>query len=165
MRTVPVIQMIGSINEEAFASFSKKLRKYERNQSIKEVLIELSSEGGSAYDALAFFDRIRGTRLSVTITATGLVASAAVLVFMAGDKTRMTPSAWLMVHEDTVGGLKNKKVHEIEKEVGHSRRLENQWCELLASVSHVSFEAWVDLHRSETYLNQEECRNLGLLCE
>lgn len=164
MGNVPVIQIIGSIDEESFKVFSKKLRKFERS-NVKRISVELSSEGGSAYDAMAFFDRIADSRVIVDITATGLVASAAVLVFMAGDSRRMTPSAWLMVHEDSLSGLKNKKVHEVEKEVGHARRLENQWCELLASVSSLTMLKWSKLHRNETYLSHQECLDLGLLNE
>ncbi len=70
-----------------------------------------------------------------------------------------------MVHEDTAHGLKGKKIWEMEKELRHYRRLEDQWCMLLVGRTRTDFNTWAKLHKDETFLTPEECLALGLIEE
>jgi ATP-dependent Clp endopeptidase proteolytic subunit ClpP len=157
------IYLSGEINDENFSIFSKELTELE-NDGEENVCIELSSGGGDAYAALAFFDRIRISTCSITIVAFGQVASAAVLILAAGKRRIIAPSSWVMVHEDSpeVEGL---SVHEAERVVRHHRRLENQWNALLAKTTKTSANRWGRLHKKETFLTASECVTLGLADE
>ncbi len=158
-----IIQIIGSIDEEAFKSFSEELTAYEK-AGAKEVTIELSSAGGHAYDALAFYSRIRLSSCDVQIIVYGLVASAAVLVLAAGDRRYMTSEAWVMVHEDSVHKM-SAKVTEIEKFGRHMRVQEDQWNKLLEFSTKLSASGWSQLHKAETYMTAKDCLKHGLIEE
>lgn len=162
-KSPPVIQVIGTINEEAFAAFSKSLRVCEES-GIKKVTLELSSGGGVAYDALSFYNRMRHSSVEIIVLAYGLVASAAVLILAAGDKRLMTSEAWLMVHEDSTSEL-SAKVTNIEKEAKHLRAMEEQWNLLLELHSNTSSAAWEDYSREETYFTSSDCLTLGIIDE
>lgn len=156
----------GDITIESFVDFTKRLRKAEllAEQIPDEegsIDITLISPGGDAQVALAYFDRIQASPLKVNIIATGIVASAAVLILAAGHTRRMTKNAWVMVHEES--GDISGDVHSIEKEVAHWRRLETQWTKLLASVTVTSAEQWAELHKKETYITPEQCLAYGLI--
>jgi ATP-dependent protease ClpP protease subunit len=155
------IQIIGAIDEVQFTSFSEALSEYEE-AGTKRVRVELSSEGGNAYDALAFYSRMRLSPCEITVVAFGLVASAAVLILAAGDTRIMTRESWVMVHEDSVRKMSGK-VTEVEKFGRHMRRLEDQWNRLLAKSSTLSAEGWGSLHKAETYLMPEDCLKHGLI--
>lgn len=155
------IYIIGEIDEVAFNKFSRKMSRLE-SESRDTIYIELTSYGGDAMSALAFFDRIRVSPCIVSITVLGLVASAATLIFAAGDNRIMSRSSWIMVHEDQPGSTKNMVVHQVEKAVKHSRRLEDQWNELLASVTLTSAAKWAELNKEESFLSAKECVRLGL---
>ena len=157
------IQIIGGIDEEMFRSFSEQLAEFEKAKAT-DVFIELSSPGGHAYDALAFFSRMRLSPCNITILAYGLIASAAVLVLAGGDKRLMTKESWLMVHEDTVHKL-TAKVTEAEKYTRHMRKLEDQWNMLLAMKTRLSAAGWSSLHRAESYITPEDCLKYGLIEE
>lgn len=161
-----MIYIAGDITIESFVVFDKQLRKLEKAQGIfKPVHITLISPGGDAQVALAYFDRIvRSTRV-VHICASGIVASAAVLILAAGDKRFMTKSSWAMVHEESVEGLDGTSVTSMEKETAHLRRLEIQWATLLAKVTSTTAEDWAILHKDETYLSAKQCKELGLIEE
>lgn len=157
-----IIIVAGDIDSDSYGHFSEALRELEM-KGYKELGIELSSGGGDAYSALAFYDRIQSTPIIINITATGLVASAATLIFVAGAKRYMTKNAWLMVHEDTISGIDNLKVSQLEKEAKHARRLEEQWVELFFKSTGIRHKIWENYNREETYLTSEECLKLGFI--
>lgn len=156
------LYITGDITMESFNEFSMRLRECEL-EGDKVVQLEIISEGGDAYAGLAYFDRIRNSKVEIRGVATGLVASAASIIFIACHKRFMTKNAWLMVHEDTLSGIDDKKVSEIEKEARHARRMEDQWCELFNSVTIISKDYWAGLNRCETYLSSSDCDFLGIL--
>lgn len=156
------IHVAGEINEELFVSFSKKLSRLEKLPGFK-INVLLSSEGGDAYTAFAFFDRIQASSKHITIIGIGQVSSAAMLILAAGDKRRMFRNAWALAHEDTTTANRNLQVSAVEKAAAHARRLEDRWSNLLSSVTKTSADKWNEIHKNETYLDAKECLALGLI--
>ncbi len=156
-----MIYIVGEINFESFVEFDKALSKYENDKYSPSLHIQLMSAGGDAQVALAFYDRIK-KHGNCTITATGYVASAAVLILAAGKHRIMTPNSWVMVHEESMEGLSGD-VKTIEREARQLRIYENQWTRLLASVTRATAEQWTELHKAETYLTAEQCLAYGLI--
>jgi ATP-dependent Clp protease protease subunit len=71
-----------------------------------ELAVEISSPGGSVADALAMYNGLRASGLSITTKVMGAAMSAASLVFMAGEKRVMPKNTYLMLHNPStiVGG-------------------------------------------------------------
>jgi ATP-dependent Clp protease, protease subunit len=161
------IYVTGDIDEAAFKRFDMKLTRLESDScsdtKAYEIRVVLSSGGGSAYDALAFHDRIKHSPLYARVECYGTAFSAAVIILAAGDMRFMGANAWAMVHEDVTDVTKHDKVSNAEKSLGHSRRLETQWCSILEKDTGTKAEVWEKLHREETYLTAEECKSLGLI--
>lgn len=157
------IQIIGDIDEEAYKSFVERMDECDEMLYGEEIFIELSSHGGDAMMALAFYDRIRSSKSEITIIGFGTVASAAVLILAAGDKRYLGQSAWVMVHEDQVSVDESARTSQLEHVAKSSRRLEDQWNKLLSSRTKVSADVWADLHKQERYLDAEDCKKLGLI--
>lgn len=160
------IHLIGDVTYKRFKWFCRQLTRAEKHfMSGSEVHITLSSEGGSAYVALAYFDRIKASPLNINITVVGLCASAAVLILAAGKTRRMTRNAWAMVHDDQIFGVDGKRVVHAKKDIIHYERLETQWNKILAGVTKISEKEWAQLHAYETYLTPSECLEYGLVEE
>lgn len=161
------IYITGCIDDESFKQFSEELSAIENSpgkDSGKTVEIEINSFGGTAMDALAFYGRIIRSPCTINATAYGLVASAAVLVFAACKRRRMTVESWLMVHEDE-DQLKNARTSQFEKHTKHMRLLENQWSEILEKLTGTDRGIWLNLHKEETYLTANDCVKLGIADE
>ncbi len=156
------INIIGDIDETAYREFVEALDGMLEIDSETPVWIELLSHGGDAMVALAFYDRIRQIPGKVTINAKGIVASAAVLVFAAGDERVMGKNAWAMVHEDVVAVDEDARVSAVENAARTSRMLENQWNKLLAERSKVQASVWEDVHKKELHISAATCLKLGL---
>lgn len=157
------INIIGDIDEVSYNDFAESMDELEGILEGEDIHIEIASHGGDALMALAYYDRIRRSKSTVTITATGMVASAAVLILAAGDKRYMTRNAWVMVHEDTVPLEEEMRVSQVEKNAKISRRLETQWNKIMASRTKLPVSTWERLHEEETYLDAQECLNSGLI--
>lgn len=159
------IYINGDISIDAFVEFSQELSAMEDSRHTKPVKVLLVSDGGDANAALAFLDRIRTSPLEIHVKATGIVASAAVLVLAAGDHRTMTQSAWVMVHEESIEGIDGSNVTTLERHAKHFRRIENQWSNILSCLTPTGKDKWLELHKNETYLNPQECLDLGLIEE
>jgi len=157
-----VIKIVGEITDEGYLAFTRRLTQLEREGN-KPVELEIISEGGDAYTALAYCDRMRNSPLEIHVKAFGLVASAAVLILAAGDKRSMGPHAWVMVHEDSGELVGN--VTALEKAAKHMRRLETQWSCILGSLTKTSAAQWMHLHSDEQFLSAQQCLELGLVDE
>lgn len=162
LRTRKII-LVGAIDEASYRQFSEDMRALEDDNPDGTISIDLSSTGGSAYDALAYCGRMRTSDCHIIVRAYGFVASAAVLVLAAGDKRVMTTEAWVMVHEDS--DELSGEVRELERETKHMRRLEEQWASLLADRTRITADEWARMHKETTYLSATECFRLGLVDE
>lgn len=161
------IYITGDIDHSAYTSFTKKLGRLE-NISDEQVHIVLSSDGGDGQVALAFYDRIRMSRCPISITGTGLIASAAALILVAPrdvSMRSMTESAWLMVHDDDIpeGALNNLRVSQADRYIKQMKLYEDQWNLLMEKSTGTSFKTWEDLHNNETHLTSKECLQLGVI--
>lgn len=163
------IRIIGAIDEDAYEAFCTKLdalENLETKRKPKSVCVEITSDGGSAYLALAFVDRMRLSPLKFVTVGTGRVASAATLILAAGNLRRLTQEAWVMVHEDS--GEVEGSVSEMEAQIKHLRAMENQWNSLLAqySTGKSTPQVFAELHkRGDVNLTPDECVKLGLVDE
>lgn len=159
------IMIIRDIDNDAFRLFDRKLSELEALDDNQPVLLHLMSDGGSAYTALAFLDRMADSRLTINVRATGLVASAATLILAAGDHRTMTANAWVMVHEDEAGVEEGSRTSSLEATAAHARRLENQWNRLMAHYTKLTAEEWSRLDKAETFLTAAQCLEYGLIDE
>lgn len=64
----------------------------------KKITVSINSPGGSLFDALAMYNGLRNHGAEITTKVMGIAASAASVVFMAGDKRIMPENTFLMVH-------------------------------------------------------------------
>lgn len=162
------IQIIGAIDEDAYADFTAKLAVLEQTKKKPaRILVEIMSDGGSAMVALAFVSRMRLSSIVIDTLAIGRVASAATLILAAGAKRFITSEAWIMIHEDSADDLSGP-VSELEKEVAQMRRQEDQWNSLLEYYSgdKVKKEIYDAMHaQGDTVLNAEEAVEWGFADE
>lgn len=64
----------------------------------KTVQVNISSYGGSVLDGMMIFDAIKQSKMEVTTVCTGVAASIASIIFLAGDKRLIVDYGSLMFH-------------------------------------------------------------------
>ena len=72
----------------------------------KDIHVEISSPGGDYFAGLAMYNMLRSSGKTITTKVMGVAASAATVVFAAGDVREMPKNTMLMVHNPStdVGG-------------------------------------------------------------
>lgn len=74
--------------------------------------VEISSPGGDALAAVAMYNGLRASGKEITTRVLGVAASAASLIFMAGDKRVMPKNTHLMVHNPSTWGGGTAEDHQ-----------------------------------------------------
>jgi ATP-dependent Clp protease, protease subunit len=154
------LYIIGKIDDKAYEKFSRELDEIIDHAPIT---IELVSEGGYAYDALAFYGKIVSKKNHINIIAHGCVHSSATLILAAGDHRICTPEVSIMVHEskNTIKGntstLKIKVLQEL--------REEREWADLMAYHTVPTRNQWLDMQKRTTYISASKAYDLGLIDE
>lgn len=148
------------INSETFQRFSLQLSELEQD-SLDPVVLEINSEGGSVYDALAICGRMDASKCSIHTHGYGSVMSAATLILANGDLRKISRHAWFMVHEasDKIKGSITGLTHHIKQ----ARREETQWAVIMSDLTDVPKETWLELSANVTYMTAEECLQLGVV--
>jgi ATP-dependent Clp protease protease subunit len=95
-----------------------------------ELLLMICSEGGDVAAAFALIDVMRSSRLPIKTVGLGQIASAGLLIFLAGEHGRrvLTPNTSILSHQFSWGS--DGKAHELfatmkEFELTHKRMVEH----------------------------------------
>ncbi|KWT72378.1 Prophage Clp protease-like protein [Hyphomicrobium sulfonivorans] len=63
-----------------------------------EIVLNINSPGGDVFDGVAIYNDLLAHKASVVVRVTGLAASAASLIAMAGDEIEIAENAFFMIH-------------------------------------------------------------------
>ena len=128
-----------------------------------ELDVEISSPGGDTFAAVAMYNALRNSGKTITTKVMGVAASAASLIFMAGDKRVMPKNSMLMVHNPwtfTAGNADElRETAEVLDKVGDSVR------STYAVRSGLDDEKLTELLSKDTWLNADEAKELGFATE
>lgn len=115
-----------SDNYKALLGFDIKFAEYYKSHVKRpDILIDLSSAGGSVYEGLSFYDTIKSYNDSgmykINCKMSGLVASMASILMLACNERVASPHTSFLVHQistfvgrETVEGLKDE-LEEVER--------------------------------------------------
>lgn len=78
------------------------------NDEDDDVVINLSSGGGEVVAASEIYTALRQSDKHVVINVTGMAASAASVIAMAGDEINISPTAQIMIHQASISIQGNK---------------------------------------------------------
>ena len=155
-----IIRLIGDVNEAMFLHLSTQLEKLEKARAL-HCTIELSSEGGVAYDGLAIAGRMQTSPVLITVRAYGKVMSAATAILAAGDRRECSRETWIMFH-DSADKFKGQ-LTDLERRAKQLEAEEQQWANLMELHTGTPEAAWRKLSTKTTYLTATQAYQLGLI--
>lgn len=104
----------------------------EHQKNVPNIIFKLNSGGGNVYDGLCLYDRLRASKCHITVIGSGLIASMAFIVYLAGDKRIATQNVRFLNHQTKAGfdgELNGVQLKIEEKETEH---LENTCIDICA---------------------------------
>jgi ATP-dependent Clp endopeptidase proteolytic subunit ClpP len=141
------------------------LDEWSRRRPGSPIEVQLSSFGGSVFDGLALYDFLRALRdrgHHVTVTVLGFAASMGAVLLQAGDRRRMGPNSYVMIHELSTGTY--GKQSEMEEDVEFSRRLQDRLIKILCSRSNLTVPQVRDMWRKrDIWFDAAQAKRLGLI--
>lgn len=152
----------GGISLKSYVKFDKQLRLLENLHS-DPVLVIINSPGGSIYDGFAFVDRILNSSCVVNTQAMGLIASAALPIFLAGEKRTSGRNTTFMHHPPAYAtNFENITIHAAE--LSHTKSLANRINKFIASRTNKAYSFWSSVGKNQDYyFDSEAAVEFGVL--
>lgn len=90
--------------------FSEKLKEVPSNT--KEIHLRINSPGGSVFDGMTIYERLKQHNAKVIVYVDGVAASIASIIAMAGDEINIGEGSFFMIHKPMSGTYGNSDEHE-----------------------------------------------------
>lgn len=133
-----------------------------KNANGQPVLIKISSGGGNVFAGCEIYDEIKNYKGDVTIEITGICASIAGVIAMAG-RTKMSPLAQFMMHNVSTSSSGDYRDMEHTAEV--LKKANKTISNAFIMKTGLKEEEIKNMMDKETWLTAEECKELGLIDE
>jgi len=125
-----------------------------------KIKVLIASPGGSAFQGLMIYDALKASNKEITTVILGLGASAASVIFMAGNKREMGEGALLMVHNSRVGF--EGTAAQMREQLETLDAIDDRMKSVLMGASGISDEDATALLSKDSFMNLETAMSLGL---
>lgn len=148
-----------------FISAEKFLDDLEDLKDKDRITVHINSGGGDLYAGLAIYNRLKQLKGEVITVNDGIAASAASLIFQAGDIRRMNAASNFMAHGASGFLFGSYDVEDLETLVeqfkAHNKAVVNVYAERMG----VEYEEAKDFVNGETWLTGQDAVDMGLADE
>jgi ATP-dependent Clp protease, protease subunit len=124
-----------------------------------DLVVRLNSPGGSAFDGIAIYNRLKAHKGKVTIHVDGWACSAASIIAMAADELIMGAGAMMMIHEASTIVWGSKTL--MRKEADMLEKLEDGIVDIYMTKATVEREKIRNMVDSETWFSANEALEIG----
>jgi ATP-dependent Clp protease, protease subunit len=130
-------------------------------QTCEDESIELiiASGGGSAFEGLMIYDALKASGKEIKTTIMGLGASAASVIFMAGDVREMGDGALLMIHNSWSMFVGNAE--EVRDQLGTLEAIDERMTKIFVNGTGMAEDEIREMLSAETWLGVDEAKEKG----
>jgi ATP-dependent Clp protease protease subunit len=125
------------------------------------VTVRVNSYGGDLIAASVMAATLRDYPGTITVKVDGIAASAAVMVAIAGDKTLINASAYMMIHNPMVGIMGYYGVDDLKGLIDQLKSIKDGIVEGYAARTKMDAEKLSKLMNDETWMTASEAVALG----
>lgn len=153
------ILMYGAIGENPWDdtaisanSFMKELNTIPANA--KEIHLRINSPGGSVFDGMTIYERLKQHDAKVIAYVDGIAASIASLIAMAADEVHIGEGAFFMIHKPMTGTYGNSEDHD--RSIDILDKIEEQMISIYAKKTGLSRIELSRMLSAETWIKAED---------
>lgn len=157
------IYIIGEIGWEA--DLSTLIASVEKSDKTKPLNVHIHSGGGGVYDGLAMYNYLKNLDQEVNTFSSGLVASIASVIFLAGKRETRTINRTdnFLIHLPMGGSFGNAK--DMEKTAEELREIENKISDIYVAESDITKEEAMALMEEDKFLDVDFLKEKGFVNE
>lgn len=156
------ITIYGFIGEDLFGEgvTVKRIDAALRAIGDREVTVYINSPGGDMFEGISIYNRLREHSQRVTTKVLGLAASAASVIYLAGQERQVAPSGFLMIHNSWTWLAGNR--HFLRDVADDLEEFDAAVADLYADTSGQTSESMAELMDDETFIRGKRAVELGL---
>ena len=124
-----------------------------------DVTVFINSPGGDVFAGAEIYTALREHKGKVTVKISGIAASAASVIAMAGDEVLMSPVAYMMIHDPWTYAMGNAR--EMEHQAQVLREIGEGLIAAYTAKTGKSRDEIADMLAAETYMNAEQAVREG----
>jgi ATP-dependent Clp protease, protease subunit len=151
--TVNVVYFLCNVNAQTCQDFRGICLRAVHEHKVKELLIHISSTGGSIHEGFTLYHFLRSLPVKVTVTNAGSVESAAVLMYLGGHLRLVSSHARFVFHPWTWGFGEGQRSIPTIKEALHSLEEDLQRFGSIVAEATKGAKAPFDVKATETAAN------------
>ena len=141
-----------------------------KSMDIKKVWIYMNSGGGSAMDGLAVSDLIRIAKnddVEITIDAYGIVASAAIPIFLSASKRIASKNTIFMMHPAAVWkwGMFSETMKDLDSQMTMLLMLRNLYANIVVDNSNRTKDEVLAMMEKDTWFLAPQAQEWGMIDE
>lgn len=155
------IDIFGEIGYElTFKDFKNELDTF---KNYDEINVQINSIGGAVFEGFAIYNLLKSNKAKVNVTITGIAASIASIIAMAGDTISMYDNSYLMIHLPSCFSYGDEKDHEKTAEL--LKRIKNDSVKIYQTKFKKTEAEIVEMLENETWFSASELKDLGIVNE
>lgn len=128
--------------------------------AVDRLVVNINSPGGDVFDGIAIYNELVGHSADVTVRVTGLAASAASVIAMAGDRIEMGANAFLMIHNAWTVAMGDHR--DMRQTADVLEKINSKLVQTYAKRSGQDENEIRDMMDEETWLDSGDAIELGL---
>jgi len=159
-RTVIISQEINSELAKNIFSWGIILEKADPD---KPITVIINSQGGSADSGFGIYDMLRFLKPPVITLTAGLCASAAVIIFLAGDKGKRfsLPNSRFLLHQPSTSAV--GPASDLEITANQILKIRDQFNLIVANETGINLKKVMEDSNRDFWLSAEEAIEYGLV--
>ncbi len=126
----------------------------------RDVTVYINSPGGDMFEGFAIYNRLREHSHKVSTKVLGMAASAASLIYLAGEERQVASSAFLMIHNCWTILAGNR--HYLRDVADDMQEFDAAMADLYAETSGQAVESMAEMMDDETFIRGKRAVELGL---
>ena len=158
-----VIFLGTEVNDYTANVLQAQLLYLDASDAGKDINVYINSPGGSVYAGLGIYDTMQFIQSDVATICTGMVASMAAVLLVAGTEGKRSalPHSRVMIHQP-MGGVQGQ-ASDIEIEAREIQKLKKELYTIIADHSHTDFDkVWADSDRNY-WMTAQEALEYGMI--
>lgn len=163
------VWIYSGLSTSDYTRFAQDLEWLEEKTDIRTVKVMINSPGGNAFTGLSISDLIRRYRakgFTINTHGSGIIASAAVPIFAAGENRVADSAAIFMVHEAALWKWPGRETaSDIRAQNDLMELLREKYMHFLVNGSHQDKKAWENMEAKTSWFSAEKALEIGLATE
>uniref|UniRef100_A0A6M3LQB4 Putative protease n=1 Tax=viral metagenome TaxID=1070528 RepID=A0A6M3LQB4_9ZZZZ len=136
-----------------------------RDKKVDEIIIYMNNPGGEVFQGMSITDELRifkDSGIPITVEGRGLIASAAIPVFLIADKRICSKYTVFMLHPAAIWkwGVFTEELKDLKSQASMIELLNEHYAESVSSSSNLSKDEVLEFLKSTTWFTAEQAKGM-----